>query len=77
MQSAETQPSTCHKLAQHLLRRALKQFHNLLFISLGVYVNNLNVTAVDGGLQSLQHVQVQPENLDEYVEFSAKRKVQI
>jgi hypothetical protein len=50
------QPHVCHKFAQNLLHRALKQFQQLLSTPLSVHVNNLNVTAVNGGLQSLQHV---------------------
>ena len=50
------QAHVCHKFAQDLLHRALKQLQNLLSIPLGMHVNDLNVTAVDGGLQSLQHV---------------------
>jgi hypothetical protein len=43
-----SQAYVCHKFAQDLLHWAHKQF--------SVHVNNLNVTPVDGGLQSLQHI---------------------
>jgi hypothetical protein len=52
------QAHVCHKLAQDLLCRANKQFQHLLSTPLSVHVNNLNVTPVNGGLQSLQHVEI-------------------
>jgi hypothetical protein len=45
-----------HKLAKDFLHRAPKLLQNLFSTPLSVHINDLNVTAVDGGLQSLQHV---------------------
>jgi len=52
------QAHVCHKLAKDLLSRAHKQFQNLVSIPLSVHVYNLNVTLVDGGLKSPQHVSI-------------------
>jgi hypothetical protein len=52
------QEHASRKLAQELLHRERKQFQYLLSIALSVHINDLNVTPVHGGLQSLQHVGV-------------------
>ena len=50
-QSADALPGAyLHKFAQDFLHRALEQLNG--------HVNNPNVTSVDGGLQSLQHVSI-------------------
>jgi hypothetical protein len=61
--SADTLSSAClpYVLAgptQDLLCWAPEQFQNLLVITLSIHVNDLNVTAVHGRLQSLQHVSI-------------------
>jgi hypothetical protein len=52
------QAHVCHKFSQDLLCWAPEQFQNLLAITLNIHVNNLNVTTVNGRLQSLQHVSI-------------------
>jgi hypothetical protein len=52
------QAQVCHKFSQDLLCWAPEQFQNLLAITLNIHVNDLNVTAVNGRLQSLQQVNI-------------------
>ncbi len=52
------QAHVCRMFSQDLLCWAPEQFQNLLSITLNIHVNNLNVTAVNGRLQSLQHVNI-------------------
>jgi hypothetical protein len=55
------QAHVCHKFSQDLLCWEPEQFQkdqNLLAITPNIHVNNLNVTAVHGRLQSLQHVSI-------------------
>jgi hypothetical protein len=52
------QAHICHKFAQDSFHQALARLQYLITITLNGYVNNLNVAAVDGGLQLLRDVSI-------------------